>query len=73
MDARQLLLLADGQSKADAVAAAVEGPLSASCPGSVIQLHPRATVIVDEAAASRLRFADYYRETYAHKPAWQRT
>jgi glucosamine-6-phosphate deaminase len=72
MDARQLLLLAAGEGKAAAVAAAVEGPLTASCPASVLQLHQHATVVVDEAAASRLQHADYYRETYAGKPPWQR-
>jgi glucosamine-6-phosphate deaminase len=71
MDARRLLLLVSGAGKAEAVAAAVEGPVSASCPASVLQLHEHATVIVDEAAASLLRLADYYRETYAHKPLWQ--
>jgi glucosamine-6-phosphate deaminase len=71
MDARRLMLLASGEGKAEAVAAAVEGPVSASCPASVLQLHQHATVIVDEAAASRLRLADYYRETYAYKPSWQ--
>jgi len=70
--ARHLVLLAFGESKADAVAGAVEGPLSASLPGSAIQLHPHATVVVDEAAASRLARADYYRYTFANKPAWQR-
>lgn len=69
--ARHLVLLAFGESKAAAVAAAVEGPLSASLPGSAIQLHPHATVVVDEAAASQLAQADYYRYTLANKPAWQ--
>lgn len=69
--ARHLVLLAFGEGKAEAVAGAVEGPLSASLPGSAIQLHPHTTVVVDEAAASRLRFADYYRYTFANKPAWQ--
>ncbi len=69
--ARHLVLLAFGEGKAAAVAGAVEGPLSASVPGSAIQLHPHATVVVDEAAASRLAHADYYRYTYANKPAWQ--
>lgn len=69
--ARHLVLLAFGAGKAEAVAGAVEGPVTASLPGSAIQLHPHATVVVDEAAASRLRFADYYRYTYANKPAWQ--
>ena len=69
--ARHLVLLAFGEGKAEAVAAAVEGPLTASLPGSAIQLHPHATVVVDEAAASRLAQSDYYRYTFANKPAWQ--
>ena len=70
--ARHLVLLAFGEGKAAAVAAAVEGPLSASAPGSAIQLHPHATVVLDEAAATDLAHADYYRYAYANKPAWQR-
>lgn len=70
--ARHLVLLATGARKAEAVAAAVEGPLSASCPASVLQLHPHATVVLDEAAAERLERLDYYREVYAAKPSWQR-
>ena len=69
--ARHLVLLAFGEGKADAVAAAVEGPLSAMLPGSAIQLHPHATVVIDEAAASKLKLADYYRYTYNNKPEWQ--
>jgi glucosamine-6-phosphate deaminase len=40
-------------------------------PASALQLHPHATVIVDEPAATELRLADYYRETWAAKPSWQ--
>ena len=69
--ARHLVLLAFGAGKAAAVAGALEGPVTASLPGSAIQLHPHATVVVDEAAASALRFAEYYRYTFANKPAWQ--
>ena len=71
LDARHLLLLATGEAKAAALAAAVEGPLSASCPASVLQLHPHATVLVDAAAGSRLERWDHYAEVYAGKPAWQ--
>jgi glucosamine-6-phosphate deaminase len=70
--ARHLLMVATGAGKAEAVAAAVEGPLSASCPASVLQLHPHASVLLDEAAASRLERASYYREVWAAKPGWQR-
>ncbi len=69
--ARHLLLIATGAGKAAAVAAAVEGPLSASCPASVLQLHPHATVLLDPGAASRLERADHYREVHAAKPDWQ--
>jgi len=71
LDARHLLLVATGGGKAGPVARAVEGPLTAMCPASVLQLHPHATVVVDEAAAADLTLADYYREAYANKPAWQ--
>jgi glucosamine-6-phosphate deaminase len=69
--ARHLLLVATGAGKAEAVAAAVEGPVSASCPASVLQLHPHASVLLDAEAAAGLRRVDYYREVYAGKPAWQ--
>ncbi len=65
--AQHLLLTATGARKAAAVAAAVEGPLTASCPASVLQWHPHATVVVDEPAATMLERADYYRYTLEHK------
>lgn len=70
-DARHVLLVATGKPKAEPVARAVEGPLAAVCPASVLQLHPHATVVLDEAAAAGLQLADYYREAYAGKPSWQ--
>jgi glucosamine-6-phosphate deaminase len=69
--ARHLILLAFGEQKAEALAAAVEGPVTTSSPGSVIQLHPHVTVLVDEAAASRLANLDYYRYAFENKPDWQ--
>jgi glucosamine-6-phosphate deaminase len=72
LDARALILFAGGAAKAAAVAAAVEGGVSSSCPASVIQLHPSVTVYLDEPAAGRLERAEYYRYAYEHKPAWQR-
>jgi glucosamine-6-phosphate deaminase len=70
--ARHLLLIATGSAKAEAIAAAVEGPLTASCPASVLQLHPHATVLLAPDAAAKLERADHYREVYAAKPEWQR-
>jgi glucosamine-6-phosphate deaminase len=69
--ARHLILLAFGESKAAAIAAAIEGPLSASAPGSAVQLHPHVTVVVDEAAASRLGNADYYRYAWNNRLPWE--
>jgi glucosamine-6-phosphate deaminase len=54
MEARELLMLVTGESKADALKAAVEGPLTAMVPASMIQMHRNAYVIVDRAAASKL-------------------
>ncbi|WP_454853351.1 glucosamine-6-phosphate deaminase [Promicromonospora soli] len=71
MSARHLVLLASGRTKAEAVHQLVEGPVSAMWPATIMQLHPHATVLVDDAAASRLQLADYYRQTYAEKPDWQ--
>lgn len=71
LEARHVVLLATGGAKAAAVAAAVEGPVSAFCPASVLQLHPHVTAVLDEAAAARLALADYYRFAHANKPAWQ--
>jgi glucosamine-6-phosphate deaminase len=71
LEARHLLLIASGEGKAAAVATAVEGPVSASCPASVLQLHPHVTVLLDQAAAARLDRLAYYSEVYAAKPAWQ--
>ncbi len=71
LEARHLVMIATGQHKAEAVHHVVEGSVSAFWPGSVLQLHPHATVLLDDPAASRLQLSDYYRSTYAAKPSWQ--
>ncbi|MFC0315769.1 glucosamine-6-phosphate deaminase [Gordonia phosphorivorans] len=68
-EARRLVLAATGEGKAAAIAAAVEGPLSAACPASILQWHAHATVVVDRAAAALLRDVDYYLNAYEHKLA----
>lgn len=72
MDARQIMLLAFGECKAHAVAQAVEGPITAMNPASILQLHPVAKIVLDQPAASQLRYADYYRWVHDNKPDWQR-
>ena len=51
---REILLVASGSQKAAAVAAALEGPVTPRCPASFVSLHPRLSVMLDRAAASRL-------------------
>lgn len=71
LDARHLVLLATGEGKAPAVRAMVEGPVSAMCPASVLQLHPHVSVILDPAAADLLTLRDYYAAVWRDKPEWQ--
>jgi glucosamine-6-phosphate deaminase len=70
--ARRCVLLAFGSAKAAAVAQMVEGPLTAIVPASALQLHPHATILVDEAAAIGLTLRGYYDAVAAAKPDWQR-
>ena len=55
MAAKQILLEAFGDKKADAIAAMVDGPVTPEVPASILQRHPNVTVIVDEAAAAKLK------------------
>jgi glucosamine-6-phosphate deaminase len=72
MDCKMCLLLAFGEGKADAVSKMVEGPVTSMNPASILQMHPKTVILLDEAAASKLKRADYYRWVYDHKPDWQK-
>ncbi|MBR3258051.1 MAG: glucosamine-6-phosphate deaminase, partial [Eggerthellaceae bacterium] len=54
MNARQLVLIATGASKADALYATVKGPVTPEVPASALQIHPCAFIFADEAAAAKL-------------------
>ncbi len=54
LEAGQLILLANKTNKADAVVKAVEGPITAMIPATVIQLHARVTAIIEKEAAAKL-------------------
>ena len=71
IEARRCLLLATGESKAEVIAQAVEGPITSMVTASALQLHPRCTVVVDEAAASKLKEKDYYRWIFENEPEWE--
>ncbi|AJQ92569.1 glucosamine-6-phosphate deaminase [Gynuella sunshinyii] len=60
MESRQIMLLATGEHKAAAVKAMIEGPVSASCPASILQFHPKATIVLDTAAAGQLENTQFY-------------
>jgi glucosamine-6-phosphate deaminase len=72
MDSQQVLLLAFGARKAQAIADAVEGPIMAMNPASILQMHPIAKALMDEPAAASLRKREYYRYVFENKPTWQR-
>jgi glucosamine-6-phosphate deaminase len=65
LEARRIVLLAAGSSKAKAVARAIEGPITASVTASALQLHPDVTFIVNEEAAAELAQKEYYRRILA--------
>ncbi|MGY3765954.1 glucosamine-6-phosphate deaminase [Vagococcus vulneris] len=54
MHAKKIILLAFGEKKAEAVKQTITGPISEDIPSSVLQLHPDVTLIVDQAAASKI-------------------
>lgn len=68
LDSREIVLLAFGEGKAEAVANMAEGPITASVPASALQLHPNVKVFLDEAAASKLKNKSYYEFVYVNKP-----
>lgn len=70
LDCRRCVLLATGREKAEIIAKAVEGPITAMISATALQLHARCTVVVDAEAAGRLQGADYYRWIFANEPEW---
>ncbi|MBC1651654.1 glucosamine-6-phosphate deaminase, partial [Listeria booriae] len=54
MDAKQILVTASGERKAEAVKGLLEGPIDERCPASILRNHPNVVFIIDEAAGSLL-------------------
>jgi glucosamine-6-phosphate deaminase len=71
LECGRCLLLATGSGKAEVIAKAVEGPITSMISATALQLHARCTVVLDEAAASKLQAADYYRWIFANEPEWE--
>jgi glucosamine-6-phosphate deaminase len=68
LEARKLVLVANGEKKADAVAKMIEGPVTGMITASALQLHPHTHVYIDEPAAVNLEMRDYYEWVQAKKP-----
>jgi glucosamine-6-phosphate deaminase len=73
MEARKCILLASGSNKASAIAAAVEGPITAMVTASALQLHPDTKVFLDDQAASGLKMREYYDWVCQKKPGAPKT
>lgn len=54
MKAKKILVVVSGEDKAEIVAKAFYGDVTPEVPASILQFHPDVTVVVDEAAASKL-------------------
>lgn len=59
MEAKEVVILINGANKAQALHAAVEGPLTQAWPISTLQLHKEAIVVCDEAACGELKVSTY--------------
>ena len=55
MKADKILVVANGEDKADAVAAMVQGKINPEVPASILQLHNNVILVADEAALSKLK------------------
>jgi len=67
MEAKEILFIASGKGKAEIVAKALEGPVTSLITSSILQIHPKVVVIIDEDAATCLQRKDYYK--YAEEQA----
>ncbi|MBN1556855.1 MAG: 6-phosphogluconolactonase, partial [Lentisphaerae bacterium] len=70
LEARRLVMLVTGESKAEILARAVEGPVTSMVSATAVQLHPRVQVICDAAAAAGLSGREYYDWIFANEPEW---
>ena len=71
LDAKRIVMLVTGERKADIVAKAIEGPVNCMVSASAIQMHGNVTVVLDEAAASKLQSREYCRWSFANEPEWE--
>lgn len=62
LDAKNILMIVNGSKKADIVSKCLEGPITSQVTSSAIQMHSGGiSVVIDEAAASKLTNYDHYK------------
>ena len=71
LEAKRLLTLVTGESKAEILAKAVEGPITSMVSATAIQLHQNVQVICDDSAATDLSAREYYDWIFENEPEWQ--
>ncbi len=71
LEAREVLMVVFGSAKADILAKATEGPITAMISATALQLHPNCKVIVDEDAAAQLQGRGHYRWVFENEPEWE--
>ncbi len=71
LEAKKIILLVTGGTKAEILAKAVEGPITSMVSASAIQLHGKCLVICSADAAEHLEGADYYNWIFENEPEWE--
>lgn len=71
LESHRCIVLVTGAKKADILARAVEGPITAMISATALQLHPRCVYIVDEEASARLTEKEYYNRIFETEPEWE--
>ena len=69
LEARRIMLLANGANKVEAIVATIEGPVTSMITATALQLHPDVVCYLDEEAASGLKSVDYYKWVDEKHPA----
>ncbi len=72
LEAKKIFLQSFGEKKAEAIQAAIEGPVSSFWPGSALQLHRDVTFYLDPSSASRLSMLEYYRRAQENEAGMRR-
>lgn len=68
MDAREIVMVANGKNKASVIVEALEGPVTSQVTASVLQMHPHVVCYLEKQAASKLTNREYYQWVFENKP-----